>query len=200
MRNYFGKVKILPWLLGSLCGLLGETPISLGSQCLELCRGGFWIKHLTVWHTAKSGRSSSFFQNNHSKILTCIVILLLFSVLSHLPSFFFGLIKQLSSAMDANGPRMSGALYLMLFLPQDGLWNVISPPGWWEEGRKAPPEQPGSCTPSSYLQSLQVVGVNLGSKAASWATGNLKPEILPWKTTVDKPTRCLRMATVCHTD
>lgn len=106
------------------------------------------------------------------KIPTCIVIILLFSVLSHLPSFLLVLIEQLSSAMDAGGPRMPGALYLMLFLPQDGLWHDISPPGWkqpWEKGKRALPEKPGSCTPSSHLQSLQVVGVNLASKAANWA-------------------------------
>lgn len=118
------------------------------------------------------------------KIPTCIVILP-FSVLSHLPSLFLGFKKQLSSAMHAGGPRLSRALHLMLFLPQDGLWNAISPPRWkqpWEEGRRAPPEQPGSCTPSSYIQSLQVVGVNLGLKAASWAMGNLK-----WKCYPEKP-------------
>lgn len=48
MRNYFGKAKILPLLPGSLYGLQDETSRSLDSQCLQLCRGGFWIKHLTV--------------------------------------------------------------------------------------------------------------------------------------------------------
>lgn len=61
-------------------------------------------------------------------------------MLFYFPSLFLAFIKQLSSAMDAGGPRMSGDLYLMLFLPQDGLWDAISAPGWKqlrEKGRRA---------------------------------------------------------------
>lgn len=80
---------------------------------------------------------------------------------SHPPPLFLGFIKQPSSAMDAE------ALHLKIFLPQDGLWNAVSPPGWkqpWEKGRRAGwklhpfflPPKPAGCRCQSGIKSSKL--------------------------------------------